>query len=108
MCIGLFDKNTNELISWVLEMDYCSIGMGVTKSSKQRTGLGSFVCKSLLKKIATDKDMDLTWHVIHGHRVSHKFCHGLGGRVFDTFTWLSAKRKEIKGASKFGLYQLIY
>jgi len=108
MSIGIFDKHTDELIAWCFEMDYCSIGMGVVKSSKKRTGLGSYAVKTLLKRISNDNDMDITWHVIHGHKISHKFCQSIGGQIFDTFTWLSAKRKVIKGASKFGLYQLIY
>lgn len=106
--LGVLDKSSNELIAWCFEMDYCSVGMGVVKCALQRSGFGTFFILSMAKKIAVEKDMDITWNVIHGHKVSHCFSQKCGGSKFDTFTWLSAKERKVYGASRYGMYQIVY
>ncbi|KAG5671158.1 hypothetical protein PVAND_001371 [Polypedilum vanderplanki] len=106
--IGIFVKSSNELLGWCLAMDYCCLGMGVVKSNLKRSGLGTCLILKLSKKIVTEKDIDITGNVIHGHPTSHKFIQKLGGKKFDTFTWLTARPKMLEGASRFGLFQIVY
>jgi hypothetical protein len=106
--LAIFEKSSDELIGWCLAMDFCSVGMGVVKSRVKRSGLGSFLLLTMSKRIARQKHADINWNVIHGHPISHNWTRQLGAAKFDTFTWMTARRRKIEGASRFGLFQIVY
>ncbi|KAG5671157.1 hypothetical protein PVAND_001370 [Polypedilum vanderplanki] len=106
--IGIFEKSSNELLGWCMSMDYCSHGLSVVKGNLKRSGLGTLLVWEMSKQIAAKKNIDLNANAIHGHPTSHKFGQKFGGRKFDTFTWLTARPKKLEGASRFGLFQIVY
>ena len=68
--IGLYSKNSNELVSWVIWNNFGGLGMVQTMESHRRKGYAQIVIKALSKKIAETTGNASTAFAVVGNKRS--------------------------------------
>jgi len=86
--LGLFDKNTNQLLSWLLKNDQLIPGFLQTIGSAKRRGLGSLITQIFCKQYAEEENLDLLVFIVHDNMASQGLFRKLGFKQLNKISWL--------------------
>lgn len=92
LTIGLFDK-TNELVAWVLQIDTGSLAVLQVDENHRRKGYGEVVTRVIAKKIAMDRDSDVTANVKKINQMSTNLFKKLNFKDIDKNYWMVLMQK---------------
>ncbi|KAF6215286.1 hypothetical protein GE061_010038 [Apolygus lucorum] len=85
--IGLFDSETNELMSWALHWFYGAIGVLQTKDHHKKKGYAATVVKAISKEIARRGD-HVFLNIVPGNTPSINLVEKLGYKFLMNGTWI--------------------
>jgi len=86
--LGLFDKSTNELLSYALINDSLAIGMLNTVNHARGKGYAALVTKLISIKIAQDFNIHSTAYIDHSRTSSNKLFEKLGFKKIGDCDWV--------------------
>lgn len=85
--VGLFLREDDSLVSWVLHRDWGSLGMLETVEKHKRKGFGKIVGKAIMKELAVEENLDSTLFVIKNNDSASKLYKSLGYECLSSATW---------------------
>lgn len=92
--LGLFDRSTNELLSYALINDSLAIGMLNTVEYARGKGYAALVTKLISIKIAQDFDIHPTAYIGHSRTSSNKLFGKLGFKKIGDCDWILINKRE--------------
>ncbi|KAJ8673654.1 hypothetical protein QAD02_004916 [Eretmocerus hayati] len=88
--VGLFKKDDDSLISWILLYDFGSLGMLQTVEEHKGKGYGKIVVKALVKQLAQE-GLDSTLYVVKNNVAAEKLFRSIGYRSLEEYCWISVQ-----------------
>ncbi|KAJ8679904.1 hypothetical protein QAD02_015691 [Eretmocerus hayati] len=92
---GLFLKEDNSLVSWILYSDYGSLGQLQTVEKYKRKGYGKLVTKALVKELAEKDGLNSTLFIVKDNIVSHRLFSSLGYRPLNEVNKIVVQQSNI-------------
>ncbi|KAJ8679905.1 hypothetical protein QAD02_015692 [Eretmocerus hayati] len=89
--VGLFLKDDNSLVSWILHADTGSLGQLQTVEGHKRKGYGRIVIQALVRELAEKESLDSTLFIVKNNAASHKLFNSLGYRPLKEVNWIKVR-----------------
>lgn len=86
--MGIFSKNSNELISWAMRSEYSNVAILQTKEKYRRKGYAKLIIKDICKKEVEKNQGDILTFIVDGNTPSERLFHGLGFMYEGSNIWL--------------------
>ncbi|KAJ8679175.1 hypothetical protein QAD02_014962 [Eretmocerus hayati] len=90
---GLFRKEDDALVSWILHDDIGSLGTLQTVEAHKQKGYGKIVAKALAKNLAEREGLDSTLFIVQSNVASQKLFNSLGYRPLKKVCWITLDMK---------------
>ncbi|XP_076655783.1 uncharacterized protein LOC143360636 [Halictus rubicundus] len=91
--IGLYLKEDNSLVSWVLHNDWHGLGMVQTLEQHKRKGYAKTVSSALAKSLGM-QDISVTLFIVEGNSSSKKMFENLGWERIASIVWIEVQKQE--------------
>jgi hypothetical protein len=91
--LGIFDKQTNSLLSMVLHNEQGALGFMQTVNSAKRKGYGSILAKAMSQRLAGD-DNDVLTYIGIGNSASNHLFQKIGYEIVGKCSLFSSKSKH--------------
>ena len=93
--VGLYNDN-GELVAWSVDLEVAALGALQVDANYLRKGFGSIVAKGLSKKIAIERDHDITAHIILANANSLSMFQKIGFKEIDSNYWIGIEETKMK------------
>lgn len=93
--IGVFDKDTEQLCSWIMTNDFGALGILQTIAKYKRKKLASSLIKDLAKRKATE-GLDSISNIAQENITSQQVFSRLGFVRLNTVRWVQFRRNTLK------------
>lgn len=93
--VGLY-TDKGELVAWSVGLEVAALGALQVDANYLRRGFGSLITKALSKKIAIERDYDITAHIVFNNTNSLNMFQKLGFKEIDSNFWIGVKVKKCK------------
>ena len=91
--VGLYSDN-GELVAWSVGLEVAALGALQVDDNHLRKGFGSIIAKALSKKIALERDHDITAHIILNNTNSLSMFQKIGFKEIDSNNWIGVEVKK--------------
>jgi ribosomal protein S18 acetylase RimI-like enzyme len=92
--VGLYDKNTNELLAWCLAHDFTSLLALQVDENHYRKGYGEIIVRAITKKIAQTLNIDVMTNIVHANFKSMSLFEKLNFTKIDKNWWICVDVKK--------------
>lgn len=89
--VGLYSEN-GELVAWSVGLEVAALGALQVDVNFLRKGFGSIVAKGLSKKIAIERDYDITAHIILNNTNSLSMFQKIGFKEIENNYWIGVQK----------------
>lgn len=90
--LGLYDKQSGELLAWCLENDVNSLFVLQVDDNHLRKGYATIITKALSKEIADERELDINANIIYSNVKSMELFKKLGFKVIDNNSFIVVRR----------------
>jgi predicted GNAT family acetyltransferase len=90
--LGLFNES-NELVAWIIQIDTGSLAILQVDENYLRKGYGEIVTRAMIKKIATEFEIDVTTNVEETNEISTALFAKLNFRDIGKSYWMIVAKK---------------
>ncbi|XP_078037460.1 glycine N-acyltransferase-like protein 3 [Augochlora pura] len=95
--VGLYLKEDNSLVSWILHNDWHGLGMVQTLAQHTRKGYAKTVSSALAKNLGL-QDISVTLFIVEGNLTSETMFTNLGWRRISPIIWIGVQEQECQAA----------